>query len=501
MEYEKIMDMAKRRGIFWQSAGIYKPVAGFYDYGHIGTLIKRRWENLWREFFLGLGDNYYEIQASVIMPEDVFRASGHLESFLDPVAKCGKCGNVERADHILEDLLKESFEGMAKAELTALIRKHNIKCEKCKGSLGDVEDRNLMFPVSIGTGKDKKSAYLTGETAQGAYVNFKLMFDVLRRRLPMGLAIVGKAFRHEISPRQALIRMREFTQAELQIFFDSDAINKHPRFDEVGSYKLRLHTTKNKSAGVEEMSCHDAVKGLHLPEFYVYHLARVQQFYLDVLAVPEKAFRLRELSAEEKAFYNKYHWDIQLNMESVGGWKEVGGVHYRADHDLKGHGEASGTAMAVNIEGKSVLPHVIEISMGVDRNVYALVELSYREEKERDVLAFPRKVAPFDAGIFPLVNKDGLEEKAREIYEFLRGEGFQVFFDSSGSIGRRYRRIDEVGVPAGITIDYDTLKDNDVTLRDRDSMKQVRVKIKDMPAVLRRFLGGESVSAFGEFIN
>ncbi|MBI4019858.1 MAG: glycine--tRNA ligase [Candidatus Aenigmarchaeota archaeon] len=494
MEYEKIVDLAKRRGIFWQGSGIYRPVAGFYDYGHIGAMVKRRWENLWRRFFLGLDDNFYEIQASVIMPEDVFKASGHLECFLDPVVKCGKCGNVERADHILEDLLKESFEGLSSKELTELIRKHNIRCEKCKGHLEEVEERNLMFPVAIGTGKDKRQAYLTGETAQGAYVNFRQMFDAMRRKLPMGLAIIGKAFRHEISPRQALIRMREFTQAELQVFFDPDSIGKHPRFGEVEDYKLFLHPAAGK---MEHVACKDAVKRLHLPEFYVYHLAKVQQFYLEELSVPEKSFRLKELSAEEKAFYNKYHWDIQLDLESVGGWKEVGGVHYRADHDLKGHGKVSGVSMSVNVHGKNVLPHVLEISMGVDRNVYALLELSYRQEKARDLLAFPRVVAPFDAGVFPLVNKDGIEEKAREVYEMLRREGFAAFFDSSGSIGRRYRRIDEIGVPAGITIDYDTLKHGDVTLRDRDTMEQARVKISDLPAVLKRFLNGGSLSELG----
>ncbi len=491
---DQLIEIAKRRGFFWQGSAIYGGLAGFYDYAHLGVFLKRRWENLWRNYFLGLDENYYEIQPALIMHENVFRASGHLESFADPIAKCGKCGNAERADHILEDVLKENFEGVSPEDLLKLIKKHGIKCGKCKGEIADVSQFNMMFPLKLGVGKQEKTGYLTGETAQGAYVNFKQMFEVCRKKLPLGLAIIGKAFRNEIAPRNALIRMRELTQAELQIFFDPDTIEDHPDFKSVENYKLLLFPVENKKSGkIEEFTCKQASEKFSLPKFYIYHLAKVQQFYLDVLKLPKEKFRFKQLSDEEKAFYNKYHWDMEVSLESLGGFKELGGVHLRTNHDLSGHQKTSSQSMEVSLEGKKVLPHVLELSFGVDRNLYALLELAYTEEKERTVLKFPRVVSPFDAGIFPLVNKDGLQEKSKEVQKLLEEHGFVVFYDEGGSIGRRYRRIDEIGVSAGLTIDYDSLKQDDVTIRDRDSMKQIRVKIKDLPGVLRKFLSGEEL--------
>jgi glycyl-tRNA synthetase len=523
MEWEdktdSILDIAKRRGFFWQDSLMHGPMAGFYDYGHLGTLLKNKWQNLWRDYFLGLDDNFYEISVCSIMPEHVFKASGHLASFVDPVVRCRKCGNTERADHIIEDQIKENFEGASLEKMTELIKEHNIRCPKCKGPLEETGILNMMFPLNVGTGAEVRKAYLSPETAQGAYINFKLEFESLRRKLPMGLAIIGKAYRNEISPRNVLIRMREFTQAELQIFFDPDTITEHPRFHEVEHYKLRVFPAKNRESGrIEELPAGDAVQHLGLPRFYIYHMAKIQQFYLENLRLPRELFRFRQLTDEEKAFYNKFHWDIELNLESLGGFKEVAGLHYRTDHDLLGHQKVSGESQEVNIDGKKFIPHVLELSFGVDRNVYALFELSLGEEvvkgvrqktpsgqklgysEIRDVLKFPRLVSPLDAGIFPLVNRNGLPEKAREIQSLLKEHGFQVFYDQSGSIGRRYRRIDEIGVAAGITIDYDSLQHNDVTLRDRDSMKQVRVKISELPEVLKRFLHGEELEKLGKLL-
>jgi len=497
---DKILDIAKRRGFFWQSSQIYGGIAGFYDYAHLGTMLKRKWENVWRRFFLTIDDNFYEISPSVIMPKNVFVASGHLESFVDPIVKCIKCKNVERADHLLESAIGAgNFEGISKEEIERLIKEHNIKCPRCGGELREIGELNMMFPLRVGT-SDATDAYLTGETAQGAYVNFKPEFESLRKRLPMGLAVVGKAFRNEIAPRNVLIRMREFWQAELQIFFDPDNISKHPYFKSVAKYKLRLFPVKNRNKNrIEEVSCQDAVKKLGLPKFYVYHMAKVQQFYLSLLGLPKARFRFKQLSDEEKAFYNKYHWDVELNLQSVGGFKEVAGIHYRTDHDLRGHQEISKEKMEISIDGKKVLPHVLELSFGVDRNVYALLELAYEREKGvRDVLRFPRLVSPFDAAIFPLVKKDYLPARARELQCVLMDHGFQVFYDESGSIGRRYRRVDEIGVVASLTIDHETLKDDTVTLRDRDTMKQVRVDTKDLPDVLKRFLHGENLDKLGK---
>jgi glycyl-tRNA synthetase len=482
-----IEEIAKRRGFFWKSSEIYGGLAGLYDYGHLGTLVKRKWENLWRNFFLK--GNFYEIEPANIMHEKVFVASGHVDSFVDPIVKCKKCKNAERADQILEDQLGEKFEGLQPKELDKIIKKHNIKCPKCKGPLEETAVLNMLFPLSIGAENPSK-AYMRGETAQGVYVNFRRTFEHMRKQLPFGLAIVGKAFRNEVSPRNALIRMREFSQAELQIFFDPEKINEQENFDEIKAHKLHLLLAGEKKE--KEMSCGDMSK--KLPKMYVYYMAQIQKFYLDVLKIQKEKFRFRELSDEEKAFYNKYHWDIELKMGV--GWKEVAGLHYRTDHDLKGHQKLSKESMEISVEGKRFVPHVLELSFGVDRNIYAMLDFSLQtdvlkerqssEEKERSVVKFPKLIAPFDCAIFPLVSKDNLPEKAREIKELLKG--FSVFYDESGSIGRRYRRMDEIGVPACITIDSETLENDTVTLRDRDSMKQERISVSELPEKLREFL-------------
>ncbi len=486
---QKIEELARRRGFFWIGSEIYNGLSGFYDYGHLGALMKRKWENIWRDYFLGMDDNFFEIEPAEVMHEKVFIASGHVDSFVDPIVKCRKCGNVERADHILEDILKENFEGLSPSNMSELLKKHKIKCSKCRGLLEEVGSFNMLFPLQVGVENPQK-AYLRGETAQGVYVNFSRAFEQLRKKMPLGLAIVSRVFRNEISPRQLLIRMREFTQAELQVFFDVDKIDEHQKFDDILAYKLLLLPAEMRKTGkIKEISCKELAE--RMPKFYVYYMAIVQKFYLDVLKIPKEAFRFRELSEEEKAFYNKYHWDVELKMSL--GWKEVGGVHYRTDHDLSGHQKISKKDMSVSIDGKKVLPHVLELSFGVDRNIFALLDVFYEEEKERTLFRFPRLLAPYDCAVFPLVSKDGLQEKSEEVKAFLQSARFFVFFDDSASIGRRYRRIDEVGVPAGITVDYQTLEDGTVTVRDRDSMKQERVKIEKLPEFLFEFLHGKEI--------
>ncbi len=489
---DRIEDVAKRRGFFWISSEIYGGLSGFYDYAHLGTAMKRKWENLWRSSFLN-EDNFHEIETCDVMPENVFKASGHLKSFVDPLVKCKKCGFTERADTILEEQLHEKFEGLSAEELTKVIKKHGIKCPKCRGYLADVGLLNMMFPVSIGTEKSA-IAYLRPETAQGAYVNFNQEFECLRKKIPLGLAIIGKAYRNEISPRNVLLRMREFSQAELQIFFDPDKINEHENFDEVKNYKLIVFKTGSKKT--EEIACSELAKSL--PKFYVYYMAKIQKFYLDTIKLPKAVFRFKELSEEERAFYNKYHWDIELDLSL--GWKEVAGIHYRTDHDMSGHQKVSKKDLSVFADGKKFVPHVLELSFGVDRNILALLDFAY-DEDNRKLFRFPRNLAPYDAAVFPLVNKDKLPELAKETKQMLQSLGFTVFYDDSGSIGRRYRRMDEIGVPASVTIDNQTTEDNTVTLRDRDSMKQVRIKKDELCMALRKFIDGEKIEKLGEIIS
>jgi len=292
--------------------------------------------------------------------------------------------------------------------------------------------------------------------------------------------------------------MREFSQAELQIFFNPDKIDEHEKFKEIEKYELiALPVSERKTNKALRIRCKDAIKKFELPKMYVYYMAKIQQFYLDVLKLPKDKFRFRELNDEERAFYNKYHWDMELNIEK---WIEVGGLHYRTDHDLKGHQKVSKDDMTVFVDEKKVLPHVLELSFGVDRNLYSLFVLGYKEDGERTTFAFPRTLAPYDCAVFPLVNKNGMDVKAREIKSLLSQANYDVFLDVSGSVGRRYRRMDEIGVSCCITVDGQTLEDSTVTMRDRDSMKQIRVKIDDLCNTIYKFLNGEKIETLGEVI-
>jgi len=491
-----IEQLAKKKGFFYPSDEIYGVLSGFYTYGHLGALMKRKLENMWRRFFLD-EENFFEIDPSVIMSEKVFEASGHLKSFVDPIVKCTKCGTYHRADQIVESFLNRTFEGATPEELTKLIKEHSIKCPKCKGALQEVGILNMMFPIDIGAEKDLKG-YLRPETAQGVYVNFLTQFNILRKKLPMGLAIVSRAFRNEISPRQLITRMREFNQAELQIFFDADKVNEHERWNEVKSYKLiALPLNERDKKSSIEVSCDELSK--RIPKFYVYYMAKVQKFFLEDLKIPKEKFRFRELSDEEKAFYNKIHWDMELNLESLDGFKEIGGVHYRTDHDLSGHQKVSKQSQEIFFDNKKLVPHVLELSFGVDRMFYAMLDLFYSKEKDKVVLKLPACLAPITASVFPLVNKDGLDKMAKEVFDKIKSS-FDVFYDESGSIGRMYARADEAGVPFCITIDYDTMKDGTATLRERDTTKQVRVKIEDLTSSISKISEGKKIEEVGKSI-
>lgn len=434
MKSDDILNIATKRGFFFPSGEIYGAKAGFWTYGHLGTMMKHKFENLWKNYFLKLNDNYFEIEDVNILSEEVFKSSGHLKHFTDP-----------------------------------------LKDEK-----GNVKQFNMMIGVKVGVTGDEMM-YLRPETAQSPYISFKREFMALREKLPLGLAIIGKAFRNEINPRQGFYRLREFTQAELQIFFEEG--NFVVDFNKIKNYKLRI---LNK-----EIKCSE----LKLPKFYIYHLAKIQQFYLDVLKMPKDKFRFRGLDEKERAFYNKIHYDIELDIESFGGWKEMGGLHYRGDYDLKNH------KVSVNYNGKNIYPHVLELSFGVDRNIWGLMDVFYRKEKERELLMIPYKLSPINITILPLVNKGDLEEIAKKIFNDLKSD-FDCFYDNSGSIGRRYARNDEIGTSFCITIDYDSLKKKDVTIRIRDTTKQIRVKIKNIKIIIKEVIfNNKDILKFGKVIN
>ncbi len=484
---EKIFSTANTRGFFFNTASIYGGKAGFFTFGHLGKSLKNNWENLWRKYYLNLDENFYEIQSNTILPEPVFVASGHVENFSDPMVECKKCHSRFRADNFLEEDGLKDAESFSVEEMNKEIKNRNLRCKKCKGELADVMHFNMMFPVNVGVGQNSK-AYLSPETAQGAYLAFKDEFLATRSRIPLGLAIIDKAYRNEISPRQGFFRLREFSQAELQIFFDPDKINEHKDWNSIKDKNLLIKFSDKKN--IEEINCRELNEKKGIPKFYVYHIAKVQEFYLEVVGIPKDKFRFRELSESERAFYNKIHFDVEVVLDSVGGFKEIGGVHYRTDHDLAGHEKVSNKNLEIGIEGKNFIPHVLELSFGVDRNIYVLLDVFFGTGKEGLMFQFPPKLAPIKAAVFPIVKKPEFEKIADEIISDLKKE-WNVVSDKSGSIGRRYARNDEIGTPFCITIDGDSLKDKDVTIRERDTTKQIRVKIKDLRDVLRKLINDE----------
>ncbi|MFA5887378.1 MAG: glycine--tRNA ligase [Candidatus Nanoarchaeia archaeon] len=487
---DTIMTIAAKRGFFYPSAEIYGAKAGFWTYGHMGTRLKHNWENLWRKYFLGLSKIYFEIEDCNILPKKVFEGSGHLAHFNDPMTECSKCNFRFRADQLIEDGMHTNVGGLTAEALTKVIEDNKLLCPRCGSALMPVKMFNMMFEMKVGA-ISEDTMYLRPESAQSPYLAFKREFEALRKKIPFGLAVVGRAFRNEISPRQGFFRLREFTQAELQIFFDPDKINEAENWDTVKNYKLRLCLAKDLSEGkITEISCEDANRDLKIPKFYAYNMAKVQQFYLSLIKIPADKFRLRELDEKERAFYNKLHFDVELNMDTLGGFKEVAGVHYRTNHDLGGHQECSKENLEVVIGDKRFIPHVLELSFGVDRNVWAVMDLFFREDAERTMFAFPTILSPVEVAVFPLVNKDNIPAYSELLYENL-GREFHVFYDDTASIGRRYRRQDEIGTPFGITVDYDSLNDNTVTLRERDSMKQVRVNVDLLPETLRKVRDGK----------
>src|SRR2546428_6231004 len=386
--YEDVMSLSVRRGFLWPAVDLYGGFAVFNDAAHNGVLLRRRWEDRWIETFLGLSDNYHLIDTTTILPEAALKASGHVDHFTDILVTCTRCGESYRGDQLLEAATHEEQEGLTTKEVDGRIEDLKIRCPNCKGVLGPSREFHMMFPLGVGpTGKDR--AYLRPETAQGVFLNFKREFEALRRRLPLGLAIVGRAYRNEFSPRQGAYRLREFVQAELQIFFDPATFGAQLPVDSVRDERLRVAMAGEKhEPTATDRTASDLIRG-GLPGFYVYHMALVQRSYLDRLRVPRDRFRFAELDERERAFYNKVHFDIQVRQDSLGGFKEVGGVHYRADHALSGHAQASGKDLSVSVADRKVVPHVLELSFGVDRNVWALLDLDYEIAGEAAGLPLP----------------------------------------------------------------------------------------------------------------
>ena len=486
--YETLVNLANRRSIFYPASEIYTSTpAGFWNYGPYGVSIRHKLLDLWRKHFIR-EDSMLEIDAATIMPADVFKASGHLGKFTDPITICGKCNTVHRADKILTEVTGHTFlEAQTNEELTKALRSHAVKCPSCKkGELADVSRSSLMVQALVGVGK-RHECYLRPETCQGVFTDYLRMTKTMRVKLPFGMGQCGKMFRNEISPRQTLLRQVEFHAAEIEVFFDP----ADTAFENVESLKkYAVCVLRDGKEKVEEIPAGELVKKkLVSHSLIAYYLARTQQFF-EKLGIPTERMRFRELSGDERAFYAKEAFDFEVKTSL--GWTELVANNYRTDYDLSGHSKGCGKDLSfVDDQGKRVLPHVWEIAIGFDRTFFATLELALKEEKERTYLSLPVALAPLHAGVFPLLtNKPELVQKAKEVYESQR-HCYEVFYDESGSIGKRYARMDEVGVPFCITIDFDSVKNNDVTIRERDSTKQVRVKIDVLRDTLFSLLSGQ----------
>jgi len=569
VDREALVELAKRRGFFFQTSEPYGGVAGFYTFGPQGAALKHNLEAAWRERFT-VAMNNDEIEAPTVMPEAVFEASGHLDTFDDVLVECPACGASHRADHLVEDHADvEEAEALPIDEIEELVHENDIGCPDCGTSLAGepVEEFNLMFRTNIGPG-DADPGYLRPETAQGIFADFSRLAEYARNQLPFGVTQIGPAYRNEISPRGGLLRLRELHQAELEQFIDPG--RDEPPLGEVEDLVLPLYSAERQQNGTVpgELTVRDAVEAGIVTEPWIAYFLGVAKRWYERVGVDMDRFRFRQHASEELSHYASDCWDAETEVH--GDWIEAAGFAYRGDYDLRKHDEyaddeftvfrqydepvtverptldpdmsylgpafggraqqvvdaledlarrdpeafedeavavrvdgddvtvpveATGFSVeAVTEHGEHVTPHVVEPSFGVDRLVYSLLAHAHREDEvdgeARTYLALDPEVAPTFVGVFPLV--DDQESRARELADELRERGLAAEYDDSGSIGRRYRRQDEVGTPFCVTLDERTSDDDTVTVRERDSTGQVRVALDELPDALAAVRDGEA---------
>ncbi|MBI5306682.1 glycine--tRNA ligase [Candidatus Wolfebacteria bacterium] len=448
---DKIVSLCKRRGFVFPSSEIYGGFAAVYDYGHYGVLLKNNIVSAWWKQMLQIRYDVYGLDSAIFMHPKTWVASGHVASFNDPQVDCKKCKARMRADHLLEEFGisadKATLE-FINSELDKLKADKKLKCLTC-GSLDltPAKQFSLMVKSNLGSPteefNEENVVYLRPETCGGIYLEYKNILDSLHPKLPFGIAQVGKAFRNEIVARQFIFRTREFEQMEMQYFLRPSDI------------KSKLEEWKKER----------------------------WQWYLEY-GIPENKIRWHK--HEKLAHYASDAYDIEFDFQSLGGFKEVEGIHARGDWDLSQHSKHSGVDLSyLNEETKEkFIPHIMETSAGLNRLFLMFIDSAYVEEEingeTRAVLKLDKRLAPIKAAIFPLLkNKPELVKKAREIFDSLKGN-FMCEFDDNGNIGKRYRRQDEIGTPYCITIDFETLKDDTVTIRDRDTMKQKKIKVEEL---------------------
>ncbi|GIW63741.1 MAG: glycine--tRNA ligase [Patescibacteria group bacterium] len=451
---EKIIALAKRRGFVYPSSLIYGGLANSYDYGPLGAELLKNLRDIWWKYFVHKREDIVGVDTQILQRPEVWVASGHVSAFVDPVVEDKVTHKRYRADHLIEDWFEKNQGKKINAgilsieEMAELIRKHNIKSPD-NNDVTEPRKFNLLFETSIGVVEgDKNLVYLRGETAQGIFINFKNVLDSTRVRLPFGIAQIGKAFRNEVTTGQFVFRTLEFEQMEIEYFFDP-ANNWRQYYDELKNY------------------------------YY--------NFITNIIGLSEEKLRWRQHSAEERSHYSKMTEDLEFKFSF--GFKELLGYAYRTDYDLSAHIKHSGVDLSIidPETKKKFVPHVIEPSIGLNRLFLAVLENSYFEDdqNERVVLQLPFVLAPYKLAVFPLLaNKPDLVNTAKKVYHQLTDE-YYCYWDDRGNIGKRYRYQDEIGTPYCITIDFQTLKDSTVTIRYRDSMKQVRVAIDKIKSFIK----------------
>ncbi len=489
---EEMATFCKSKGFVYPAAEIYGGLSGFFDFGPLGTelvnAIKASW---WKKFVQDRAD-VIGIDGSLITHQKIWEASGHLAGFSDLMIVCSKCNTQVRADQYLEEHIKKGsikdtlvLEGITAEEINKVVKAYNLKCPVCKSEFKEAKSFNLMFPISVGAEKDSDSvAYLRGETAQVIFTNFKIITETNRLKLPFGIAQIGKAFRNEISPRDFLFRVREFEQMEMEFFTHPDKRDDCPYYNEVKDMKVNYYDNKKQSVII--------IEKLPANKWLRYWIAKEYDWFLEN-GIKSDNLRIRQHTRHELAHYAASCFDIEYNFPF--GWKEIYGNADRKDFDLSQHEKTSKKDLKLFDEEtqKKVLPHVAsEPSQGVGRAFLAFMfdAYSYDSQRENVVLRLNPTLAPIKVALFPLMKKDGLAEKAEKVYDLIKKD-FNNFYDVAGSIGKRYARMDEIGTPFCVTIDHDSLKHDDVTIRDRDTTHQVRVKIKDLKETLRKLVYGD----------
>ncbi len=450
---DKVVSLCKRRGFVFQGSDIYGGLANTWDLGPLGAELKNNILKEWWKFFVHTRKEIVGIDSAIFMNPRVWRASGHVENFNDAQVDCKNCKKRHRADHLIEDALDDiKVEGLSTEDLGKLIEENEIKCPDCGAKdFTEVRTFNLLFQTNIGpVATDSEPVYLRGEIAQGMFTNFRNILDTMRKKLPFGIASAGKAFRNEITPGNFIFRTLEFDLMEFEYFI------RESEWEEKFDYWL------------DEMNK-----------------------WLDVLGISKDKIRVREHTKDELSHYSKRTVDIEYNTPF--GWKELYGLAYRTDFDLKNHQQMSGKDMTYFDQqtGEKFIPHVIEPTFGLSRTILMILLDSYTEEEiegeKRVVLKLKPQFAAYKAAVLPLMKKPELLNKADDIFDLLKNK-YALDFDITGSIGKRYRRQDEIGTPFAITVDYKTLEDESVTVRDRDTLKQDRVKIDQLNEYLENKL-------------